>query len=105
MGPALLLSVLPLASSTPAQNDQGSATMVVMKSTRHAVSAAVRALPQVSAFSEETDVHAPLPLPPIRNMAQTNQTRITDTALQAVSFPILDIDGLLLNFDGVPVGI
>src|SRR5260370_1382233 len=104
MGPALLLSVLTLASSTPAQNDQGSATMVVMKSTRHAVSAAVRALPQVSAFSEETDVHAPLPLPPFRNMAQNNQTRITDTALQAGSFQVLDIAGLLLNFDGISVG-
>ncbi len=104
MGPALLLSVLTLASSTPAQNDQGSATMVVMKSTRHAVSAAVRQLPQVSAFSEETDVHAPLPLPPFRNMAQNNQTRITDTALQAGSFEVLDIAGLLLNFDGISVG-
>src|SRR5260370_19175717 len=80
MGPALLLSVLTLASSTPAQNDQGSATMVVMKSTRHPVSAAVRSLPQVTAFSDVTDFHAPLPLPPFRNMAENNQKLITAPA-------------------------
>jgi hypothetical protein len=99
-----LFSVLAVASSTLAQNDEGSATMVVMKSTRHAVSAAVRELPQISEFDGGTDVHEPLPLPPFRNMARNNQIRIVDSALQAGPLQILDIPGLLLNFDGISVG-